>query len=223
MIAKLKGIIDTIAEDYCIIDVNGVGYLVFASAKTLGRLTLNGTVSLMVETVVREDSISLFGFADALEKEWFNTLTKIQGVGAKVCLSILSVLSPAQLAQAVAAQDKNSFARANGVGPKLAARLVTELKDKIVTVPMAEISKDINAAIGNAGLRAEQETETYEDKLAARDDDPTKMEDAISALVNLGYQRLEAYKAVNQVLIKSPDADMGELIKLALREFAKKD
>lgn len=219
MIAKLRGIVDTIAEDYCIVDVNGVGYLVFASAKTLGRLVLNSSVSLMIETIVREDSISLFGFADALEKEWFNTLTKVQGVGAKVCLSILSALSPTQLAQAVAAQDKNSFARANGVGPKLAARLVTELKDKIVTVPVAEVAKDINTAL-NAPA---EEVDTFEDKLAARDDDPTKMEDAISALVNLGYQRLEAYKAVNQVLIKAPDADMGELIRLALREFTKKD
>lgn len=219
MIAKLRGVVDTIAEDYCIIDVNGVGYLVFASAKTLGRLVLNGSVSLMIETIVREDSISLFGFADALEKEWFNTLTKVQGVGAKVCLSILSALSPAQLAQAVAAQDKNSFARANGVGPKLAARLVTELKDKIVTVPVAEVAKDINTALNEPA----EEVDAFEDKLAARDDDPTKMEDAISALVNLGYQRLEAYKAVNQVLIKTPDADMGELIRLALREFAKKD
>lgn len=221
MIAKLKGVIDTIGEDYCIIDVNGVGYLVFASAKTLGRLVLNGAVVLMIETIVREDSISLFGFADALEKEWFNTLTKVQGVGAKVCLNILSALTPTQLAQAVAAQDKNSFARANGVGPKLAARLVTELKDKIVSVPMAEVAKDINTAIN--GTTAVVETEAFEDKMMSRDDDPTKMEDAISALVNLGYQRLEAYKAVNQVSIKAPDADMSELIRLALREFAKKD
>ena len=114
MIAKLRGLVDTIAEDYCIIDVNGVGYLVFASAKTLSRLNLNSTASLMIETIVREDSISLFGFADALEKEWFNTLTKVQGVGAKVCLSIMSVLNPNQLAQAVAAQDKSSFARSDG-------------------------------------------------------------------------------------------------------------
>ena len=147
MIAKLRGLVDTIGEDYCIIDVNGVGYLVYASAKTLGKLALNSTASLMIETVVREDSISLFGFVDALEKEWFNTLTKVQGVGAKVCLSIMSVLTPNQLAQAVAAQDKSSFARANGVGPKLAARIVTELKDKIVSVPMANISKDINQSL----------------------------------------------------------------------------
>jgi Holliday junction DNA helicase RuvA len=222
MIAKLRGVVDTIGEDYCVIDVNGVGYLVAASAKTLGRLALGAQVSLLIETIVREDSISLFGFADALEKEWFNTLTKVQGVGAKVCLSILSALSPMQLAQAVTAQDKNSFARANGVGPKLAARLVTELKDKIVSVPMAEVSKNLNEAMGDVNTDA-AEVEAFEDKLAARDDDPTKMEDAISALVNLGYQRLEAYKAVNAAMIQAPDADMGTLIRLALKEFAKKD
>ncbi len=220
MIAKLRGIVDTIAEDYLIIDVNGVGYLVFASSKTLGRLVLNGSVSLMIETIVREDSISLYGFADALEKEWFNTLTKVQGVGAKVCLAILSVLTPIQLAQAIAAQDKNSFARANGVGPKLAARIVTELKDKIVSVPIAEVSKDINVAVG-ADNKITDEVLNYEDNLVARDDDPTKMEDAISALVNLGYQRLEAYRAVNFVLSQNPKAETGEIIRLSLKEFAK--
>ena len=131
MIAKLKGIIDTIGEDYCIIDVSGVGYLVFASAKTLSKMIKGATTSLLIETVVREDSITLYGFADAWEKEWFNTLTKVQGVGAKVCLSILSVLGPNQLAQAVSAQDKASFTRASGVGPKLAARIVTELASSI--------------------------------------------------------------------------------------------
>ena len=220
MIAKLKGVVDTIGEDYCIIDVNGVGYLVFASAKTLGRLVLQGTASLMIETIVREDSISLFGFADALEKEWFNTLTKVQGVGAKVALSILSVLLPVQLAQAVAAQDKNSFARANGVGPKLAARIVTELKDKVVTVPIAEVARDINVAMKDVSSADEI---TVDEPVLQRDDDPTKMEDAISALVNLGYQRLEAYKAVNAALVQVPDAEMGELIRLALKEFVKKD
>ncbi|MBR1949003.1 MAG: Holliday junction branch migration protein RuvA [Alphaproteobacteria bacterium] len=219
MIAKLRGLVDTIAEDFCIIDVNGVGYLVFASSKTLDRLTLNSTVSLMIETIVREDSISLFGFASPLEKEWFNTLTKVQGVGAKVCLSIMSVLSPAQLTQAIAAQDKSSFARANGVGPKLAARIVTELKDKVVTVPLANISKDLNKAV-NFDEETGEVLE-YEDKLVARDDDPTKMEDAISALVNLGYQRIEAYRVVNLVLSKNENADMSEIIRLSLKEFAK--
>ena len=139
-----------------------------------------------------------------------------------MCLSILSVLSPLQLAQAVNAQDKASFTRASGVGPKLAARIVTELKGKIVSVPMAEVAKDINMATGEDITPAE-EAEIYQDNLAARDDDPAKMEDAISALVNLGYQRLEAYKAVNEAMIKAPDAEMSELIRLALKEFAAKD
>lgn len=224
MIAKLRGIIDTIGDDYCIIDVNGVGYLVFASAKTLGKLVRGKQYCLLIETVVREDSISLFGFYDAWEKEWFLTLTKVQGVGAKVCLSILSVLSPAQLAQAVAAQDKNSFTRASGVGPKLAARLVTELKDKIVTVPWEATSNgDLSQEENMDAKEAATVTENYEDNLIARDDDPSKMEDAISALVNLGYQRLEAYQAVNKASASNPEADVSGLIRLALKEFANKE
>ena len=218
MIAKLRGKVDTNGDDFCIVDVNGVGYLVFASAKSLGKLKIGAEASLLIETVVREDSISLFGFADAWEKEWFTTLTKVQGVGAKVCLAILSVLAPMQLAQAVSAQDKNSFTRASGVGPKLAARIVTELKDKIVTVPVSEFAKEINM-----DMTPNEQTANYEDVLVAQADDPAKIEDAISALVNLGYQRLEAYKAVNQAALNAPDADMSELIKLALKEFAKKD
>ena len=218
MIAKLRGVVDSTGEDFCVVDVNGVGYLVFASAKTLGKLVPGAETTLLIETVVREDSISLFGFYDAWEKEWFTTLTKVQGVGAKVCLAILSVLTPLQLAQAVSSQDKNSFTRASGVGPKLAARIVTELKDKIVTIPGTDMAKEMNME-----MTPQDQVNSYEDVLASQAGDPNKMEDAISALVNLGYQRLEAYKAVNQAALQAPDADMGELIKLALREFAKKD
>lgn len=222
MIAKLRGIVDTIGDDYCILDVNGVGYLVFTSAKTLSRLKIGEAANILIETVVREESISLFGFYSALEKEWFLTLTKVQGVGAKVCLSILSALAPNQLAQAINAQDKASFTRANGVGPKLAARIVTELKDKIVTVPVAaaataaELAKELD-------MDANEQTENYEDNLIARADNPSAMEDALSALANLGYQRLDAYRVVNQVLIAHPDVDVSELIRLSLKEFAKKD
>lgn len=223
MIAKLRGIVDTIGEDYCILDVNGVGYLVSASAKTLSRLNRGGTAVLLIETIVREDSISLFGFSDAWEKEWFLTLTKVQGVGAKVCLAILSVLSPDQLAQAVSAQDKASFTRAAGVGPKLAARIVTELKDKIVTIPMeASVKADLNNVTeGTAGT----ETEAYEDAVVElqADEDSSKTDDAISALVNLGYQRIEAYRAVNLALKNNPNAGVPELIRLALKEFATKE
>lgn len=225
MIAKLRGVIDTIGEDYCIVDVNGVGYLVSASSRTLAKLVRGKAAVLLIETVVREDSISLFGFADAWEKEWFLTLTKVQGVGAKVCLAILSVLTPNQLAQAVSAQDKASFSRASGVGPKLAARIVTELKDKIVTVPIESVVRsDLTTEEENMDKeQAEQENNAYEDVIAAQEDNQNSVEDAISALVNLGYQRLEAYKAVNKVAMKTQNADVSELIKLALKEFANKE
>lgn len=213
MIAKLRGIIDTIGNDYCIIDVSGVGYLVSASSKTLGKLTQGQEAALLTEMVVREDSLSLFGFADAWEKEWFLTLTKVQGVGAKVCLSILSVLTPAQLSQAVSAQDKNSFCRAAGVGPKLAARIVTELKDKIVSIPVNS-SGDINDVMTGAVLEKSAKTDNAEN---------AKSEDVISALVNLGYQRLEAYRAVSKVVAENPQADVATLIRLALKEFAQKE
>lgn len=224
MIAKLRGVVDTIGEDYCIIDVNGVGYWVYASSKTLSRLIRGNLFSLLIETVVREDSISLFGFYDAWEKEWFLTLTKVQGVGAKVCLSILSALTPSQLAQAVSAQDKASFTRASGVGPKLAARLVTELKDKIVTIPTELTTRnDLRAEPSQVEESPEQETVAYEDAIAGRIENPMKLDDAISALVNLGYQRLEAYQAVNKANVADPDADVAKLIRLALKEFAPKE
>ncbi len=223
MIAKLRGIIDTIGEDYCIIDVNGVGYLVYASSKTLSRLIRGNQFTLLIETVVREDSISLFGFYDAWEKEWFLTLTKVQGVGAKVCLSILSALTPSQLAQAVSAQDKASFTRASGVGPKLAARLVTELKDKIVTIPTELTTRNDLQTMPEAQADATEETVAYEDAIAGRIENPMKLDDAISALVNLGYQRLEAYQAVNKANAAYPQADVSGLIKAALKEFAPKE
>ncbi len=214
MIAKLRGIIDTIGEDTCIIDVNGVGYAVAASAKTLSKLQLGAETTLLTIMTVREDDISLFGFADAWEKEWFNTLTKVQGVGAKVCLSILSVLTPTQLSQAIGAQDKASFCRASGVGPKLAARIVTELKDKIVTVPIAVGGKPLTSDTNeSATITQTPQTEV----------DYTKSEDVTSALVNLGYQRLEAYHAASKVVAANPEANVATLIRLALKEFANKE
>jgi len=216
MIAKLRGIIDSFGEDSVIVDVNGVGYLVYASSRTLSKLAKGAEAVLFVETVVREDSISLYGFASALEKEWFLTLTKVQGVGSKVCLSILSVLTPSQLAQAVAAQDKASFSRASGVGPKLAARIVTELKGKMVSLPIGADTAEYAAAAGTEES-AEQPAATKED---AR---PRQTEDAVSALVNLGYQRIDAYQAVQLAAGKNPGAGVAELIKLALKEFASKE
>lgn len=213
MIAKLRGIVDSFGDDYAIIDVNGVGYLVFLSSRTLSKLEKGTEVSLWIETIVREDSISLYGFFSPLEKEWFLTLTKVQGVGSKVCLNILSVLTPSQLSQAIAAQDKNSFSRANGVGPKLAARIVSELKGKIVLLSdNADASELAGEVVDVIPIKAKTEEKT------ARN-----IEDAISALVNLGYQRIEAYHAVNAVVVKIPEADVSQLIKAALKEFANKE
>jgi Holliday junction DNA helicase RuvA len=220
MIAKLKGIIDNIGEDCAIIDVNGVGYLVYMSSRSLSKLKQGEYSSLLIETVIKEDSITLFGFQNAWEKEWFNTLTKIQGVGGKVCLSILSVLSPAQLSQAVSAQDKSSFLRASGVGPKLAARLVTELKDKIVTIPVEYMS---GAELSDT-LSTEEKTNTNqkETKIQTSDADDEiyqKTEDITSALTNLGYQRTDAYRVASEICLKNPTSDLGTLIRLSLKEF----
>lgn len=214
MIAKLKGIIDNIGEDYCIIDVNGVGYLVNMSSRSLSKLKQGEYACLLIETVIKEDSFTLFGFQTPWEKEWFTTLTKIQGVGGKVCLNILSALSPTQLSQAVSAQDKSSFLRAAGVGPKLAARLVTELKDKIVTIPIEYMSgAELNSSINEpteTPLPKKQETEetTY-----------SQIEDVTSALTNLGYQKIEAYRVASDICSKNPNESLGTLIRLALKEF----
>ena len=217
MIAKLKGIIDNIGEDCCIIDVNGVGYLVNMSSRSLSKLKQGEFSSLLIETVIKEDSITLFGFQSPWEKEWFNTLTKIQGVGGKVCLSILSALSPAQLSQAVSAQDKSSFLRASGVGPKLAARLVTELKDKIVTIPVEYLS---NADLNNITEETPKEKQQISTPVIEEQDTTyQKTEDVTSALTNLGYQKIDAYRVASEVCLKNPDADLGTLIRLALKEF----
>lgn len=214
MIAKLRGIVDFFGDDSAIIDVNGVGYLVYASNRTLSKLVKGSETTLFIETVVREDSISLYGFTSALEKEWFLTLTKVQGVGAKVCLSILSILTPPQLSQAIAAQDKTSFTRAAGVGPKLAARIVTELKGKMVGLPVGADISDYATAMDDEN----QTTASTENYSAAN-----AVEDAISALVNLGYQRIDAYQAVNSAAGKNPDAGIADLIRLALKEFATRE
>ena len=221
MIAKLKGTVDTIGEDYCIIDVGGVGYLVYTSSKTLTRLQIGAFVSLLIETVVREDSITLYGFYDSLEKEWFSVLTKVQGVGSKVGLNILSALTPFQLAQAVAAQDKSFFARASGVGPKLAARLTVELKDKIVMAPLETTSKkDLMQQIKIASEGVPQEEFA---PVEPTENTNQKTEDLISALTNLGYQKMDAYQAATKVLAEDPDADFSALLKSALKKFVSKD
>lgn len=202
MIGKLTGTIDVLSSDGLVIDVNGVGYVVHAGAKTLARLGPSGTAaSLLIETQVREDAINLYGFADHAERDWFRLLVTVQGVGAKVALSILSVLTPDDLATAILAQDKASVARANGVGPKLAQRIVTELKDKVGGMVLGAVVKLPAGKAGNGG-----------DNL---------MNDAVSALVNLGYRRAEAYGAVAKAIGDAgKGANLNDLILSGLKELA---
>ena len=156
MIGKLTGVIDSLNEDGLLLDVNGVGYVVHASSKTIARLGAAGTsASILVETQVREDAITLFGFADHAERDWFRLLRSVQGVGGKVALAILSTLTPNDLIHAVASQDKASVARANGVGPKLAQRIVTELKDKAAGLELGAGANVVPIPAGKAGEGAD--------------------------------------------------------------------
>jgi Holliday junction DNA helicase RuvA len=202
VIGKLTGIIDSQSEDGLLIDVNGVGYVVQASSKTLARLGEKGSpASIYIETQVREDAITLFGFADHAEHEWFRLLRTVQGVGGKVALAILSTLTPADLAQAIAAQDKASVARANGVGPKLAQRLVSELKDKAAGMALG-------ATAANVASFPAPKTEGGD-----------LVNDAVSALVNLGYRRAEAFGAVSKVIAGGGKPALNDLIVHGLREL----
>ena len=206
MIARLKGLVDGIGDDWAVIDVNGVGYLVYCSRRSLGRLPGQGeAVRLEIETHVREDHIHLYGFSDIAERDWFRLLTTVQGVGAKVCLAILSVLEPDQLIQAIAAGDKTPITRANGVGPKLAQRIVTELKDKVG-----------GFSLGGAALANENQASG-----AAAPKQDSATDDAVSALVNLGYGRSDAFTAVARVAGREDaPADVAGLIRAGLQELS---
>ena len=203
MIGKLTGKFDSLSGQQVLLDVNGVGYVVACSARTLRALPQPGAaLSLLIETQVREDAISLFGFMDAAERDWFRLLTTVQGVGARVAQAILGSLAPEQLVQALTLQDKALLTRADGVGPKLAARLLTELKDKIgsLAAPLT--------AHGTAPM------------LTAAPDGVTA--DALSALLNLGYRRAEAFDALLTARKTAPDAGLDVLLPSALRLLGSK-
>ena len=205
MIGKLTGLVDSSGEDWVIVDVSGVGYLVHCSNRTLANLPGAGEpVSLLIETHVREDHIHLYGFLQAAERDWFGLLSTVQGVGVKMTLAILSVLPPSELIQAIAAQDKRALTRANGVGPKLAGRIVAELKDKAGKLALGPAA----ALVGGTAA-------------AARGGAPVLSEDAISVLVNLGYQRGEAFGAVAQATRElGADAPLEAVIKAGLKELS---
>ena len=197
MIALLHGRIDALDAGSCIVDVNGVGYLVQASTRTLAALPAPpATARVLIETHVRDDAIVLYGFTDPAEREWFRLLLTIQGVGAKVALNILSALSPHDLINAIAAGDKASLTRAPGVGAKLAIRLLSELRDKAGTMPTGA---SIAIPVLEGGTEA----------------------DAVSALANLGYRRSEAYPVVVRIIAAlGEDAGVDQVIRGSLRELA---
>ncbi|CAH1650137.1 Holliday junction ATP-dependent DNA helicase RuvA [Hyphomicrobiales bacterium] len=205
MIGKLKGLVDSYGEDFVIIDVGGVGYVVHCSSRTLQNLPKAGeAATLAIETHVREDMIRLYGFRSDAEREWFRLLQSVQGVGAKVALAILSVLDPGALATAIAMADKTAVARAPGVGPKLAARIVAELKDK---APAFGAVDPVVASLAGAS----------EDRRA-----PQPAADAISALVNLGYGQPQAAAAIAAAMRQGgEDAPAATLIRLGLKELAR--
>lgn len=205
MIGKLSGIIDSFADNHAILDVNGVGYVVFASRRTLGRIGQPGDpATLLIDTHVREDHIHLYGFADANEQKWFRLLTSVQGVGAKVALSILTACPAERLGVIIASQDKGAITSADGVGPKLGVRILTELKDKAEQVEIAAPSKGVKyKEIANEPKTIDQ--------------------DAVSALINLGYPRSDAYDAVMQARTKANDNEKENLqiiIRMALKELS---
>ena len=201
MIARLAGILDSAGPEGAVIDVGGVGYLAFCSTRTIGLLPPpGGAVRLLIETHVREDHIHLYGFADAAERDWFRLLTTVQGVGARLALAILSAVAPDALTLAIVAQDKAMLARADGVGPRLAARIVNELRDKIgglAFAPAAPAGGERLAAAGQ-GIAT----------------------DAVSALVNLGYRRAEAFGAVAAASRRLGEgATLDGLIRAGLQEL----
>lgn len=199
MIAKLTGILDTLGESSLIIDVNGVGYLVSCSSRTLRNLTKGQPITLSIETVMRAESLQLFGFETQEEQDCFRLLTTVQGVGMRMGLSLLSAFSPNDLYQAISTQDKTMLTRADGVGPKLASRIITELKDKIPSI----ISLKTNHYAHPSSLSP-------------------AVEEAVSALVNLGYRRLEAITAISQAQQQlEANAPLHDLIRQGLSLVAR--
>lgn len=205
MIGKLTGKIDSLHDGYLLLDVGGVGYLIFASRQTLESLGQKGAdVSLLIDTHVREDHIHLYGFAQAEEQHWFRLLTSVQGVGVRAALAILSVCGPQELSLSIAAQDKALITRADGVGPKLATRIITELKDKTGKLNTTQQTIHKESSSGATPVSVEND-----------------VQDALQALIGLGYGRGEAYTAVMQAKTDSNGPrTLQELIRLSLKELS---
>ena len=213
MIGKLSGLIDFVDDKSLILDVNGVGYIVSASKHTLSRIGGQGeAVKLFIELIVREDSLTMYGFLSRHEQNWFKLLCSVQGVGAKAGLAILSVASPEKLGVIIASQDKTGLTQADGVGPKLATRILTELKDKASTLAVPVEGLPTDSVITTESMTMPADNKNNESSLD---------QDALSALVNLGYARADAYSAIMQVKATiSDEQDLSALIRLSLKELS---
>ena len=204
MIGKLSGLVDAVDDGVVLIDVGGVGYLASCSGRTLARLTVGDPVSLLIETVVREDAIQLYGFADAIERTLFRLLMSVQGVGPKAALAILGVVSADDLVAAIAAGDRGRLLRAPGVGPKLAQRIVAELADRVGRLGAASLGRPVPPSISTSTTGASQ--------------------DAVSALVNLGFPPAEAFAAVARAAMRlGAEVDVEALVRGGLGELAPKE
>jgi Holliday junction DNA helicase RuvA len=199
MIGKLIGIVDELYKDHFILNVTGVGYLIHCSTATLGKLTLGDNVSLIIETYVREDQISLYGFLTSIERQWFKKLTTIKGVGNKMALLILSVIPANNIGNIILSGDKKALSSVSGIGTKLSERIILELKNSdLITADYVESPSNTSAAGSGHSLHT----------------------DAISALGNLGYPRSEAYNIIRKILHENSEIDLSTLIKKALKELA---
>ena len=206
MIGKLRGKVDAIGESHAIIDVNGVGYEVQCSARTLRTMQLGDTVSLTIDTHVREDAIRLFGFSSEIERSWFRTLQSIQGVGSKVSLAVLGTLAPQDLANAIALGNWAAVEQSQGVGKKLAQRIVAELKDKAPSLTVAGLNVPVARTPGAPPVPAPSNAAA----------------ESVSALVNLGYNPGQASAAVATAMAElGDDADTAKLIRRGLKELAR--
>lgn len=201
MIAKLSGLVDATGDGWAVVDVGGVGYLVFCSSRTLSRLTIGEAVRLLVETHVREDAILLYGFAETAEREWFRMLTTVQGVGAKAALAVLSALAADELVRAIAAGDRAAITRAAGVGPRLASRIIGELRERAAATAIGPAAAPSSVPIMEGGVG-----------------------DAVSALVNLGFRPAEAMNVVAEVAGRlGSEANTESLVRLGLAELGARE
>jgi len=207
MLGKLRGTVDSIDDDNLILDVGGVGYLVYCSSRTLAALPgVSEAAQLIIETHVREDHIHLYGFPDTVERDWFRLLATVQRVGNKMALTILGAYTPEQLAHAILAKDTAAFSRISGVGPKLAERIVTELKDKVSKLPTSSFQIAATTATPSGKKKAEPVNNA--------------VEDTISALVNLGYSRSEAYGAAMKAS-QNGAIKIDDMIRVSLKELVR--